>query len=272
MTSGFAATIVIPLLDQVDEWLEQCVRSALGQSVPCEVVVVLSPKTGSSNLRLLDALKSQFDNLRLLPRDILGFPGALNAGFRAASADRVGILLSDDWLHPCTVEQCLPYDVDIVSTGSVVFDTDGKTVFQEVSRIRRKKDYLKRATLERKARYLSHFFIFRKSKLDEIGGADETLGDFPGIDDFDMIWVLLEHGATVAIVEQPLYYYRDHSGERLTLRSSGQAVAVLKKILDKHGIVEPERAKIIEEHSPWYGKPIHVAFHELETRASSRSK
>jgi glycosyltransferase involved in cell wall biosynthesis len=264
MTSEFAATIVIPLLDQVDAWLEQCVRSALGQSVRCEVVVVLSPKTGSSNLRLLEGLAAQFDNLRVMPRDIMGFPGALNAGFRAASAQRIGILLSDDWLHPRAVEQCVPHDVDIVSTGNVLFDSDGKTVLHEVSRIRRGKDYLNRGTLERKARYLSHFFLFRKSKLDEIGGADESLGDFPGIDDFDMIWVMLEHGATVAIVEEQLYNYRDHGGERLTLRSPEQALAVLNRILDKHGVVGPERAKIIEEHAPWYGKPIHVAHHEQE--------
>src|ERR1017187_6280446 len=109
----FPATIVIPLLDQVDEWLAQCVRSALGQTVRCEVVVVLSPKTRRPNLDLLAALKSEFDNLRLLPREVLGFPGAINAGFEAASADRVGLLFSDDWLDQRAVELCLRHDADI---------------------------------------------------------------------------------------------------------------------------------------------------------------
>ena len=104
MQSRFPATIVIPLLDQVDEWLEQCVRSALAQTVACEVVVVLSPRTRNSNLDLLAKLKSEFDNLRLLAREILGFPGAINAGFEAASAPRVGLLLSDDWLDARAVE------------------------------------------------------------------------------------------------------------------------------------------------------------------------
>jgi len=40
-----------------------------------------------------------------------------------------------------------------------------------------------------------------------------------------MIWVLLEHGATVAIVEQQLYNYRDHHGDRLSLRHLEEATS-----------------------------------------------
>ncbi len=265
MGSRFPATIVIPLLDQVDEWLEQCVRSALGQTVGSEVVVVLSPRTRHSNLDLLAALKSEFDNLRLLPREIPGFPGAINAGFEAASAPRVGLLMSDDWLDPRAVELCLPHEADVVSSGNRVWDGAGRTVFEEVSRTPRFQDFLQCATLERKARYLQHFFLFRKSKLQQIGGADESLGDFAGIDDFDMIWVLLEHGATVAIVEQQLYNYRDHDGDRLSL-CHFEAVAVLERILEKHAVVDPERAEIFREHSKWYGRQLHVVFDEMRKR------
>lgn len=257
MALEFPASIVIPLLDQVDEWLNQCVRSALLQTVRCEVIVVLSPKTRTSNLRLLDDLKLEFDNLRILARDVMGFPGALNAGFKAASASRVGLLLSDDWLDGRAVEVTLPYDSDIVSSGNRVWDAAGKTIFKDVSRTPCTADFLRRDTLERKASYLQHFFLFRKAKLNEVGGADESLGDFPGIDDFDMIWVLLEHGATVAIVEEQLYNYRDHDGDRLSLRPLGEAAAVLERILDKHGVLDPERTIILKEHSRWYGHQLH---------------
>ena len=36
------ATIVIPLLNQVDDWLEQCVDSALRQTVPAGMRPVFS--------------------------------------------------------------------------------------------------------------------------------------------------------------------------------------------------------------------------------------
>jgi glycosyltransferase involved in cell wall biosynthesis len=262
MDAQLAATIVIPVRDQRDQWLRQCVRSALEQTARCEVIVVTSRVTPQSNLDVLAALERDSDQLRVIPRTTPTFPGAINTGFRTASAQRVGLLLSDDWLDPSAVEICLQYDADIVSSGNAVFNESGTRVFEELGRVPRLAEYRRCATKENRARYLQHFFLFRKSKLLEIGGADETLGDFPGIDDFDMIWVLLERGATVAIVEQQLYRYRDHDGDRLTLRPSEQAARVLGRILDKHGIVEPERAKILSEHLPWYGKPMHVAYEQ----------
>ena len=50
---NYRATIVIPLLRQVDTWLDQCVRSALAQSVTTEVIVVRSELTPPSNVEIL---------------------------------------------------------------------------------------------------------------------------------------------------------------------------------------------------------------------------
>jgi|HubBroStandDraft_1064217.scaffolds.fasta_scaffold65405_2 glycosyltransferase involved in cell wall biosynthesis len=264
MNSGFAATIVIPLLNQVDEWLEQCVRSALAQSTRCEVLVVTSPRTRRPNREVLSALVSEFDNLRLVQRQTRGFAVALNTGFAAASAERIGLLLSDDWLDEGAVETCLQEDADVVSTGNSVFAADGHTYFPKVSWRPKAERFRSRQTMELKARYLQHFFLFRKSRLLEIGGADETLGDFPGIDDFDMIWVLLEHGATVAVVEKSLYNYRDHDGERLSLRPAEEAIQGLERILKKHGIVGAEKDEIMRTHARWFGQPLHRVHAGLE--------
>lgn len=45
----FEASIIIALLNQIDSWLEQSVRSAVTQSIPTEVVVVRSEFTSPSN-------------------------------------------------------------------------------------------------------------------------------------------------------------------------------------------------------------------------------
>ena len=229
-------------------------------------MVVLSPTTPPSNLRLLTQLRTEFEALRILPRDVPGLASALNAGFRESSAPRIGLLLSDDWLDRQAVEKCLPYNSDIVSSGNRVYGADGVSIFQELGRSIRRSEFLRRDTMEGKARYLQHFFLFRKSKLLEIGGADESLGDFPGIDDFDMIWVLLEHGATVTVVEEQLYNYRDHYGCRLSLRPADEAVATLEKILDKHGVTGSEREKLLCEHGKWYGRPLHQIAEELKSK------
>ncbi len=264
--SAYPATIVVPLLDQEDAWLEQCVRSALAQTVPSEVIVVCAPRARASNMARLTALARGHERLRVVtepPRG--GFAAAINHGFRLARAERVGLLLSDDWLEPRAVELCLPHAADIVSSGHTEYLADGVTPLLHISQPRRMHELEALATLEEKARYLKHFFLFRRAKLLAVGGADESLGDFPGIDDFDLVWTLLEHGATVAIVETSLYNYRDHDGERLTLRSRDEALRTLERILDKHGLRGAEREHVLAAHAPWLGRPVHVVYAERST-------
>jgi glycosyltransferase involved in cell wall biosynthesis len=255
---GFAASIIVPLLDQRDDWLEQSLRSALTQTVPCEVIVVHSTKTRESNLRLIAGLRDQSDGAIVPARQTRpGFPAAINLGIELASADRVGLLMSDDWLDREAVARCVEHQSDIVSTGQTSYAADGVTALPEISAIPNPHEFDRRKHLDERASHLSHFFLFRRDRLKAIGGVDETLGDFPGIDDFDMIWVLLERGASVSIVQRSLYNYRDHEGERLTLREPAEAIAGLERIMRKHHVTEADRARIMAAHTPWYGEPIH---------------
>lgn len=269
LRQAFECSIVIPLLRQNDEWLEQAVRSALAQTVQCEVTVVYSGPTAQSNLEVLRRLQQSNPNLRLACCERPSFPRGLNIGFFAASADRIGILLSDDWLDPDAVEVCLAHDADIVSTGHRFFAADGVTVFAQIEWTPDATSYARLPNLERQAGYLKYFFLFRKSKLYEIGGADEAMGDFPGIDDYDMIWTLLEHRASVALVPQSVYNIRDHAGERLTLKGREESIQGLQRILRKHRIDESEAAKLIEAHARWYGMPVHEAHRRIRAEEDS---
>jgi hypothetical protein len=255
---------VIPLLAQNDQWLEHSVISALRQTIACEVIIVFSVGTPTSNLEVLRRLQDSNQNLLLTCCEDTSFPRGLNIGFLTSSADRIGILLSDDWLDPRAAELCLPHDADIVSTGHRFFAADGVTAFEEIDWTPTWEVYERLPTLERKASYLKHFFLLRKSKLAEIGGADEAMGNFPGIDDYDMIWTLLEYQASVALVPENLYNIRDHSGERLTLKSVEESVQGLKRILRKHGIDGQEAARIVGEHSRWFGMPVVEAHRRIK--------
>jgi glycosyltransferase involved in cell wall biosynthesis len=254
---SYSATIVIPLLYQVDDWLQQAVRSALGQSVPTEVIVVRSNATPGSNLQILAVLQRQFDNLSVLLEEKPGsFPGAINMGIRRASANRVGLLLSDDWLNETAVAECLSKTSDIVSTGITVHFFDGR-INERASKLPSMSEFDALATLENKASYLQHFFLFKKQCVLDVGGLDEGIGNYPGIDDFDLIWTLLEHNATVSVVEKRLYHYRDHKSQRLTLQNPASMAENLLKILRKHGVTDAQARDILKRHSRWYGRPIY---------------
>ena len=266
--SAPAATILVPVLRQEDAWLEEVIRSALGQSVSCEVLVVTAPSTPPGNLAVIHRLARDAGGRLVLRPAPIGFPVALNVGFRAATADRVGLLLSDDWLEPFAVEACLALPADIVSTGQRRWAADGRTEIESIRRPVLTREFEALSTPEARAGYLTHFFLFRRSKILEVGGADETLGDAPGIDDYDLVWVLLEHGASVGIVEGFCYNYRDHDRERLTLRPPGELLVVAARTLDKHGVSGVERERILAARARWFGRPMHVVKAGLERERS----
>jgi glycosyltransferase involved in cell wall biosynthesis len=264
------ASVVIPVLNQREAWLDQCVRSALAQTVPTEVLVVVSPRTGEPLLRMVQQIAGSHPNLRVLQEERPGFAGALNTGIRRSATERVGFLLSDDWLERTAVEECLPFTADIVSTGLSVWAADGRTRFDAVSRRPSQTVFDELPTLERKAEYLEHFFLFQKQALMAVGGVDEDVG-LTGCDDFDLIWTLLEHGATVRVLEPPLYNYRAHAEERLTRRSREAQLRDLEKVLDKHGVHGEMRRSLLLRHAEWFGELVHVVFERRAQRSGRPS-
>lgn len=251
------ASIVIPLLNQEDAWLERAVLSAIRQTVVTEVLVITSPMTRDSNLRVLERLQRRYDSLQVICRPSgTAFPGALNLGIRAARGKRVGFLMSDDWLDRKAVEACLAYDEEIVSTNRTFYAADGVTVLGELAIKHTPEAYRSLQRMSDRANFIEHFLLIHREALIRVGGVDETLGSSPGVDDFDMIWCLLEQGASVAIVSKSFYNYRDHAGERLTRNKREAMVETFNRILDKHVLADGEREDLLREHVPWFGKSI----------------
>jgi glycosyltransferase involved in cell wall biosynthesis len=251
------ASIVIPLLRQVDDWLEQSVLSALNQTVECEVIVVISPHTPDSNRSILDRLREKHADLVVIEREPqMRFAAALNLGIRSANACRIGFLLSDDWLEAGAVESCLSRDADIVSTGRRFVSADGIPAFEEIAQPHSQAIYDRLKTHAERAKFLGYFFLFRRRTLMDAGGVDEAIGDSPGVDDFDLIWCLLDRGASGSIVEEQLYNVREHPGERLTNRSQEEMTATFTRILEKHQVTGKARGRLMREHSLWFGESI----------------
>ena len=177
---------------QGDSWLEQFVLSAVNQSVSTAVIVVKSALTPRSNLDLLERLVSTTPNLVfLLEEKSQNFPAAINQGIRATQTECVGLLLSDDWLEETAVAESVRKSADIVSSGTLVHFANGD-LNELASRTPSMQAFLSFKTIEEKASYLQHFFLFRKECLLRVGGLHESIGNYPGIDDYDLICTLLE--------------------------------------------------------------------------------
>ena len=82
--------------------VQQAIATALGQSWPCEVLVVNDGSTDGTT-ELLDALAEK-TGIRVLHQANTGKPGALNAGIAAARGEAILVLDDDDLLLPGSVE------------------------------------------------------------------------------------------------------------------------------------------------------------------------
>ena len=260
MSEMMLATIVMPLLAQQDDWLHHSVASALAQTVPTRVLVVTSAHTPLSNLEVLHKVAHpRLTVLRRSPGE--GFADAINLGFRESGTERVGLLLTDDWLSPWAVERCIAETADIVASARTAYAADGEQQVWQSCADQIHFDAL--LTIQEKASYLGHFLMFQRSKVLSVGGVDPRIG-LTGADDYDLIWTLLEQGATVKLVPEALYHYRDHDGLRLTLRKQEDQIHDLRKILAKHGVSPEETERLVAQKSKWYGGPCHVAIKDPE--------
>ncbi len=248
-------SIVIPLLEQKPSWIEQSVSSALTQTIPCDVIVVMSHDTPPSNRDVLTRLQKKHSRLDVLTSPIdCGYACSINLGIKRATTERLGFLLADDWLQPNAVESCLRSEADIISTRMAIYTADGQTLLETSSTSN--SELALREDLHEKAQYLGHFLLFNREKLLEVGGVDTRVGS-TGPDDFDLLWTLLERGARARIIEAPLYNYRDHTESwRLSLRPPSEQLVNLEKIFDKHGLSVDLRPSLREAHGRWYGKSI----------------
>ncbi len=260
MSETIQATIVMPLLAQQDDWLRHAVASAMAQTVSTAVLVVTSACTPRANLAVLRELAHP--RLKVLCQPLgAGFAEAINLGFREAETERVGLLLTDDWLSPEAVERCIAEAADIVASARAAYAADGYRQFWQTPADQARFDAL--PSLQEKASYVGHFLLFRRAKVLAAGGVDSRIG-LTGADDYDLIWTLLEQGASVKLVPESLYHYRDHDGVRLTLRKQEDQIIDLRKILAKHGVGPEETERLVEQKAKWYGVPCHVAIEDPE--------
>ncbi len=228
--------------------------------MPSQVIVITSPHTPAENLSLLADLRREHDALKVVEQQPgAGFAAAINEGWEMADTERVGLLLSDDWIAPDAVSRCLEHQADIVSTGHRGLSADTQRQLWE--RIPDPSEFAALGTLEEKASYLSHFFMFNREAVLAVGGVDPAIG-LTGADDYDLPWTLLEKGASVALIPEPLYFYRDHRKQRLTLRNQQDQVADLRRVLTKHGLPPAEIDRLTAEKKRWYGVPVHVAIED----------
>lgn len=207
-------SIIIPC-HNAERWVGAAIESALGQTYPNTEVIVVDD--GSTD-RSLSAIK-QFDSkITWRSTSNRGPCAARNTGLAAARGAWIQFLDADDLLHPGKVHHSLKA-CDIHPTVEFVWAPHMNINEQFLSSACRNEGPeagdLRVAVSDQAlaAPYAPALAMFRRSFLDRVGPWNESLRRWVDLEYHSRIAALMP---SYAIVDKPLYFYRQHSGDRIS--------------------------------------------------------
>jgi glycosyltransferase involved in cell wall biosynthesis len=238
-------SVVLPVY-QGAATIGEAAESVLAQDPPPFEVIVADD--GSTD-ELATALARFGDRVRTVKLPHRGVAAARNAGWQAASGDFVLFWDADDVLLPGKLAALGQLgeqrpDLDLLCTD-LYFERQGRRAgrFGEVNPF---------PVRDQRATILERCFVvqpaFRRTRLDEIGGFDETLSTG---EDWDCVLRLILDGSAAGLWDEPLGVYRINSGSLTHSRPQTlrDRVRLLEKALHHPGLRDEER-QVLERSLP----------------------
>ncbi|MBQ6455003.1 MAG: glycosyltransferase [Eggerthellaceae bacterium] len=96
-------SLVIPCCN-VERYVEQCVRSAMGQTLSDIEIICVNDGSTDGTLAVLERLAAEDKRIRIIDKPNTGYGNSMNVGFDAARGEYLGILESDDFIEPDMLE------------------------------------------------------------------------------------------------------------------------------------------------------------------------
>jgi len=192
-------SVVIPCY-KYGKYLNQCIDSVLGQTYLNVEVIVVNDKSPDDT----SAIVRNYSGVNLIEHEVnKGLAASRNTGVRAARGEYVLCLDADDYLAPECIEKCVweMAHCDVVCPGQQCFE-GGHDFWPRDEFCFTLKDFLANNQIHCAS-------LFRKSFWEKIGGFDESMK--LGFEDWSGWISMVEKGARIRAVNQPLFWYRVHA-------------------------------------------------------------
>lgn len=200
-------SIVVPVYNTPREFLRQMIESVTAQSYPNWELCIGNASPGSKEVRRV--LSEYQENPKIKVVEIPeneGISQNTNRAMQLAEGEYIGLLDHDDLLAPNALFEIVRginsgEQVDVVYTDEDKVTTDLKEHFQP----HLKPDF--NLDLLRSNNYICHFFVARRSLVEEVGGFHR---EFNGAQDYDLIFRCTEKAREIVHIPKILYHWRVH--------------------------------------------------------------
>lgn len=118
------ASIIIPVFN-VEQYLEECLISALKQDYNNKEIIVIDDGSTDSSSEIIERYQAKYPLIKTVKTKNQGLSAARNLGLEMASGDYILFLDSDDWINEHTLTVCIEkikqYNLDIVLFNASAF-------------------------------------------------------------------------------------------------------------------------------------------------------
>lgn len=242
-------SVVMPVYDVEQVWLERAIESILAQVYPnWELCIADDASTAphvQETIRRFAARDGRIRTARL-PQN-LGIGGASNAALALATGQFVALLDHDDELEPEALYEVVKLlqaypEADMIYSDEDKLAPDGRRVAPFF-----KPDWS--PDMFRSHMYTCHLGVYRKSLVDQIGGFRTG---YDGSQDYDLVLRLIEHTDKIFHIPKVLYHWRAIAGSTARApREKDRAYEAGIRALREH--LERTGTDAVVEEGKWHG-------------------
>ncbi|MGI6169131.1 MAG: glycosyltransferase family 2 protein [Christensenellales bacterium] len=221
-------SIVVPAYRTDKDMLEQMIGSVLDQTYDR---VELCIADGGSDMPYMEEVFQRSGVRYVMLGENRGIAGNSNAALELAQGDYVGLLDHDDVLAPNAVFEMVKA-INEHNRPDILYSDEDKF---EKDLYKRYEPHFKpdwSPDLMRSTNYICHFFMARRSLIEEAGGFNPG---YDGSQDYDLFLRLTERADKIFHVRKVLYHWRSHPGSvAQNMSAKTYAYTAGKKAIEAH--------------------------------------
>lgn len=252
MQSKPLVSVIVPIY-KVEKYLRQCVDSIINQTYRKLEIILVDDGSPDHCGAICDEYAAKDNRIQVIHQENRGLSAARNAGLDAAKGEYLFFLDSDDWIACNTIQSMLGrYE----ETGADLVLCDISPFYEsDYSGPEKQKSPLKTEVLsqepliERLMQKAAWYYcvawnkLYRRTMLEQIRFPDGFIHE-----DEAVAHRIFEKCQTIAVIAEPMYYYRQTNNGIMAAGVSVKSTDILSALADRLSCARDNHWQAYEKH------------------------